>query len=158
MFARDKENRMRYAIALLACSLLLIPGCGEKGPRNIGVIIDSVGKHPVNGQYVSYLEVKRNDEGKLRLWFGSANYPSASSDDMDLLEGWFVYAESQARFWAFNGDETLKLWEYSGSPGNATLFQDPHSPDEIPREILPRLPGSLQQNEVAEQDAGGKGE
>ena len=136
---------MRYAIALLACSLLLIPGCGEKGPRNIGVIIDSVGKHPVNGQYVSYLEVKEDDEWKLRLWFASANYPSAASDDMSLRAGWFVYAESQTRFWAFDGDETLRLFEYLGSPGHAVETQDPYSPDEIPREILHRLPESLQQ-------------
>ena len=130
---------MRHTRALVAFSLFLIAGCEEKGPGNINVIIESAGKHPVNGQYVSFLEVKGNDAGKLRLWFGSANKPIVSSTVMDLHEGWFVYGESQTRFWVFDGDATLKMLEYSGSPGDERQTNRVYAPDEIPKKILPRL-------------------
>ncbi len=120
------------------------------------MIIESVGKHPVNGLYVSYLEVKENDAGKLRLWFGSANLPQASSVDMDLHKGWFVYGESQTRFWVSDGGDILKLLEYSGPPGDEKLTNRAHSKAEIPKKILLRIPKSRELTGEAEQDGGGQ--
>jgi hypothetical protein len=106
----------------------------------------------VNGDCVKALEVKKEDTGELRLWVEFAR--SASSDDMDLVDGWFVYPETETRIWVFNGDQGLKLFQYSGSPGNEIETQDPHSVSEIPQEILPRLPENLKQDRNVEQEPG----
>jgi hypothetical protein len=135
--------------------LFSITSCGDKGSRNIDVIIESAGKYPINGQYVSYLEVKENEAGKLRLWFGSANLPQASSVDMDLDKGWFVYGESQTRFWVSDGYGALKLLEYSGPPGDEKLTNRAYSKAEIPKKIVLMIPKSTEVTEEAEQDAAG---
>lgn len=126
----------------LALALLINTGCGLGKATNIGKVINSVGKHPVRGQFFEFVEIREDDDsGALRLWVGKANGVNMSVDQ-ELTPGWFFFVESESRLWTYYGSGDLQLTTFSGSK---SLGHAPFSFSEIPPLVFSQLPEELKQ-------------
>ena len=137
-------------LPLLVLLMLLGLGCGQKKANNIGTIINSLGKHPVNGPYFEYIEIRKDDSGRLRKWVGTGNGVNLS-ENRELANGWFFFVESETRVWTYYGGGQLQLTVYSESAPPQGWA--PFAFSEIPPSVVSHLPVGLKEKLEVEQAA-----
>jgi hypothetical protein len=132
---------MQKTMLWVLAGMLMTVGCGRKGPTNIGVIIDSEGKHHFNGDCLLAVETFRTPTGALRLKTHSVG--CASWQDQDLETGWFVFAETPRRLWVCYGRDAFNIELFEDDYSDCQGVLQSHYIFEIPQPVLARLPDNM---------------
>ena len=82
--------------------------------RNIGVMIVSPGKFPIQGKYLEAIGIEQTKERILRITLFTSS--GTEKPIADLGERWFIYPETPDRIWIYYGNDILQLQEYSKKP------------------------------------------
>ena len=146
---------MRYIIPILFVAATLLAGCHS--PPVISS--QTAAPPPFRPMFVTTLGTNTTQDGSWRVavsetsldfsrsrgggWTTTA-IPSPTKQAVGWTTthaGWFVFAESESRVWAYDGDRLLVLHTYASSGDNsheATYF-DSRFPCPVPTEVYSRL-------------------
>jgi len=115
--------------------------------RNIGVMIVSPGKFPIQGKYLEAIGIEQTKERILRITLFTSS--GTEKPIADLGERWFIYPETPDRIWIYYGNDILQLQEYSKnrSAASSPLLKTSLI-SQIPKPVSARIPQSLRKKLV----------
>jgi hypothetical protein len=91
----------------------------------------------------SWRVVVSESDGSLRLSRFTESAPETTNPQgWTAQTGWFAYFESESRFWAYDGDQTLYL--LSATPERSTIYGPRRFPVVVPEQVFSRLSQSAQ--------------
>ena len=143
----------RYFIGLLLVALISF-GCGRSSAppiaastqwtTNFGTYHD-----PVTGWAVSVTKTNGIRLGRpaTKVSVGIAKFEATSTvspSDWKARAGWFTYAESKERVWAYDGDSYLFLLTWT--PSGTASYKRHSFPCPVPREVYVRLSAVAQKD------------
>ena len=145
---------MRHYFAILLLLGLVLCGCGRSSAppvaastqwtTNFGIYLDPVTGWAVSVSGTDGIQLGRPTR-KVSFVVGKFELTSAvSPSDWKAHPGWFAYAESEERIWAYDGDSYLYLLTWT--PDGTASYKRHSFPRPVPHDVYVRLSKSAQKD------------